>query len=735
MKTFLQATAALRSLPIYAAAVWFGLPFAGALLGLGFAVAWSVHRHRGARPPVFEIALIVGFAVLVLAHAFGAASLLANATALLMLALGIGAALSVATGRPWTAEFSAAEYRGSAATPLFKSINMQLSAIWAALFCWIAFASLAGLPAVARWLPLAAGGVASVVLPRLLVRRGLTALAKGDEHNDWPAPDFSVPPHRAPDADETCDVAIIGAGIGGLTAAALLADSGLKVVVCEQHLVPGGFAHNWLRRARALDRSSHDKLIFRFDSGVHDVSGWQPGGPVRRVFERLGIADDVAWHRLDHRYVLDGKTIDVPRDWRLYAKLLGEHYPGEAAGIAALFEDIFTVFTSMFSTGAKRGGIPGMPADADALLAFAEANPLAVTWRDRPWTEFVARHVTGAGPLEWISALGGYITDDIGKTSVGQMVPIYGYYFNGGYYPEGGSGAMADSLVQAIEQRGGRVHLRSPVVRITVDDGAATGLIVEDFRGKQRRIAATAVVCNADAREAMTGLLDDQSFTRALETQSGRLLPACSAVGISLGLSGSLQLPPVVHVVTPDGMAGMVIPSMVDPTCAPPGYSVVEILELISHDEARSWFPPAGADADLDAYRRSPAYIARKAASGDCLIARARQVIPDIDARIVYRSESTPVTYQRYDFSSAGAIYGMTAGGKRLPARMPLRNLVLAGAATHGPGIEAVVISGACAAEVLRPGLLGAEPVQSRRRPAGDRINPNPQADFQDAAL
>ena len=89
------------------------------------------------------------------------------------------------------------------------------------------------------------------------------------------------------------------------------------------------------------------------------------------------------------------------------------------------------------------------------------------------------------------------------------------------------------------------------------------------------------------------------------------------------------------------------------------------------------------------------------------MIAAAETVLPGLTGHIVYRSEASPVTYARYDMASAGAIYGVArvrAASTARRARSPASSSP--GSATHGPGVEAVVISGALAAEALVPGLL-----------------------------
>ena len=92
------------------------------------------------------------------------------------------------------------------------------------------------------------------------------------------------------------------------------------------------------------------------------------------------------------------------------------------------------------------------------------------------------------------------------------------------------------------------------------------------------------------------------------------------------------------------------------------------------------------------------------------MIEAAEKILPDLRQHIVYRTDASPVTYARYDWASAGSIYGVSRAGRLKGSKSPVRNLVIAGGGNVGAGVEAVVISGANAAEALVPGLLSREP-------------------------
>jgi len=525
---------------------------------------------------------------------------------------------------------------------------------------------------------------------------------------------------RDPVRDDA-DVVVVGAGMGGLVAAALLARSGRRVLVLDGHYVPGGNASVFRRKN------------YEFDVGIHYLGDCGPGGMIPRILEACGTS--VRFRPMEgelEHLKFPGLEFVIPSDRKGFERRLIERFPTQRSGVRRyirFLEQVDRVVDAQAS-GSKW----------KALLALLR-SPLVMSYANRSFGAFLDSCTYDPRLRAILTAQNGtYAVAPRDVSSVLHAGLQNHYFASGGWYPEGGGQVMADRLADAIEDAGGQVRLRTRVERILVENGAVTGVVFSNKHLGTHTVKAPLVISNADLKKTVFELVGADAFPSEWAERVRGFEMALPLFVVYLGLDiapdqlpygnvnmwsfgscdfdaqydavkrGEMPEHPFLYIAT----ASRKDPD--NPKLAPRGHTNLQLM-TVSPASAQFW--GVGEEELANGrYRASEGYAAAKHRLTKQLISEAEKLIPGLSSHIVFCEAATPMTHSRYTESSGGTSYGIAATpsqflAKRPGCRTPLRGLLLAGASTRaGHGIAGAMMSGVHAAGAVlgKPPLRGARP-------------------------
>lgn len=488
------------------------------------------------------------------------------------------------------------------------------------------------------------------------------------------------------------DTIVVGSGAGGISAAALMAKAGMRVLVVEQADGPGGYTHVFRRGNYVCNPAVHTTGELRLFDGV---------------LRHLDVREHCTLLPLDRFYtvILPGFELTTPFGMDEYVEAHARHFPHEADGIRRFF-----------------GLSARIRAEAHDLPASLTLRELGQALDRLPTVVKYRRATLGA-------VLDEYLTDPRARAvcaapwihlglppSKLAFMPCAQWLFSqlgGAFACRGSFQSLIDALVAALEQNGGRLLLRARVSRIMVEDGRVTGVLLTDGR----QIRAPVVVSNADARRTFEDLVGTEHLPQAFMDRFRRLKPSLSAYIVYA--ASRLDLPRFKraelifcypswdHEDTfrrilegePRSMM-MNVTTGVDPSLAPPGEHVIVVTAPMPYDIGSAWED------------QKPRYT-------EMLLANVDAVFPGFRDQLTFIEGATPLTLERYSLNWRGAMYGWEqsphqTASKRPGHRTRVSGLYLSGHWTQsGGGLLRAFVSGVHVAQMVQADTRIGDPVPS----------------------
>ena len=284
---------------------------------------------------------------------------------------------------------------------------------------------------------------------------------------------------KEPELEARYDVIIIGAGIGGLTCGAALAKAGKKVLVCEQHIQPGGYVTSFKRKG------------FIFDGGLQSFGS---NGLVFPILKELGLYDKVQFVRADYQIItpdIKVKLNSLPQVREEFKRA----FPQIESEVEAYFQDLEALlrpFEKMFAKDKPALPLLSGLGRVVAMLSFPFTNFGFIKnmkrYQKTTSLDLIDQHLTENRIR--------FILSSLGYPIMSTMCTVGGWHswLRDYWYPIGGMQNFANLFADLTKQNGGTISLRTKVDQIIIENGMAGGVKLDDGR----ELCSKFVVSNID---------------------------------------------------------------------------------------------------------------------------------------------------------------------------------------------------------------------------------------------
>ncbi|ELS05221.1 C-3'',4'' desaturase CrtD [Xenococcus sp. PCC 7305] len=487
-------------------------------------------------------------------------------------------------------------------------------------------------------------------------------------------------------------VIVVGAGIGGLTAGALLAKRGYDVTIYDQAIAPGGCASTFKRRG------------FTFDVGATQVAGLESGGIHQRIFQELAIESPTATNCDPSCAVFlpgESEPINVWRDPGKWQAERQKQFPGS--------EPFWQLLNKLFRASWKfQGRDPVLPPrnlwDFWQLVSSVRLETLVTV-------PFTLMSVTDALKLYGLAG------DQRLKTFLDMQLKLYSQVNadetallyaatalsvsqapQGLFHLQGSMQVLSDRLVAGLEKYGGKLLMRHNVEKIQTEQSKVISVKVREQKtGKTTIEQADEIVTNVTVQN-LVKLLNlspqNQSLFSGYQQRVDKLPEASGAFVIYLGVKRAAipdDCPPHLQFLYDyDGVIGENNSLFVSISKPGDGRAAEGQATIIasSFTDTQIWW-----QGSKDDYERVKAQYTQEA------IARLGKYFNLTAENILHQETATPRTFAKYTARDRGIVGGIgqrisTFGPFGFASRTPMKNLWLVGDSIHpGEGTAGVSYS------------------------------------------